>query len=57
MLDLCGFSYAGDIRMRWKMENPNKVKNIVDGQLEHLFEIYAPHLKKLEENNIVTIHD
>ena len=26
---LCNFSYKGDIRMRWKMENPDKVKNIV----------------------------
>lgn len=25
MLDLCAFSYNGDIRMKWKMENPNKV--------------------------------
>ena len=26
---ICNFSYKGDIRMDWKMENPNKVKNIV----------------------------
>lgn len=31
MLTLCNFSYKGDIRMRWKMENPQKVRNIVDG--------------------------
>ena len=30
---LCNFSYKGDIRMRYKMENPDKVKNIVKGQL------------------------
>ena len=26
---LCNFSYKGDIRMRWKFENADKVKNIV----------------------------
>ena len=30
---LCNFSYNGDIRMRWKMENPDKVRNIVAGSL------------------------
>ena len=28
---LTRFSYDGDIRMRYKMENPDKVKNIVQG--------------------------
>lgn len=33
---LCAFSFKGDIRMRYKMENPMKVKNIVSGSLEQL---------------------
>ena len=32
--------------MRWKMENPNKVKNIVIGSLAGLHEIYVPRLQK-----------
>lgn len=28
-MTLCAFSYKGDIRMRFKMENPDKVKNLV----------------------------
>ena len=37
---LCNFSYKGDIRMRWKMENPNKVKNIVEGSYSGLVDLY-----------------
>ena len=29
MTTLVGFSYHGDIRMRMKMENPDKIKNLV----------------------------
>jgi hypothetical protein len=43
-LTLCNFSYKGDIRMRWKMENPDKVKNIVQGSLEGLCHLYSPYL-------------
>ena len=35
-LKLCNFSYKGDIRMRWKMENPGKVRNIVHGSFDGL---------------------
>jgi len=28
---ICQFSYKGDIRMKWRMENPQKVQNLVDG--------------------------
>lgn len=37
---ICGLSYDGDIRMRFKMENPNKVKDIAKGSYEELKEIY-----------------
>jgi len=52
---LCNFSYKGDIRMRWKMENPNKVKNIVLGSLAGLHEIYIPRLQKSEEEGFLKI--
>ena len=38
---LVGLSYLGDLRMRWA-ENPRKIENIVDGQFEHLLDIYRP---------------
>ena len=44
---LCNFSYKGDIRMRWKMENPDKVRNIVIGQFDSLLELYRPLLADL----------
>lgn len=37
---ICGLSYDGDIRMRFKMENPNKVKDIAKGSYDELKEIY-----------------
>ena len=30
-MTLCAFSYNGDVRMRVKMENPDKVRNVVQG--------------------------
>jgi hypothetical protein len=51
---LCSLSYKGDIRMKFKMENPNKVSNIVKGSLDGLNELYIPRLKMLEEIGIVT---
>ena len=52
---LCNFSYKGDIRMRWKMENPDKVKNIVEGSLEGLKELYKPNLLEMESKGILTL--
>lgn len=51
--DLCGFSYKGDIRMKLKLENPNKVKNVVIGSFDSLNELYLPRLKQLEKEGIV----
>lgn len=52
---LCNFSYNGDIRVRWKMENPDKVLNIVKGQYEGLVGIYTDHLRQLESEGILSI--
>ena len=41
--------------MRWKMENPDKVLNIVQGQYEGLVSIYTEQLKQLETAGILTI--
>ena len=38
---ICSLSYDGDIRMRFKMENPNKVIDIAKGSKEELTEIYT----------------
>lgn len=39
LIELCGLSYMGDTRMIFA-ENPNKVKNIVEGSFEVLKDIY-----------------
>ena len=52
---LCQLSYTGDIRMKYKMENPNKVKNIVEGQEDQLVEIYEPFLRELESEGIIRL--
>lgn len=51
-LTLCNFSYKGDIRMRWKMENPDKVKNIVEGSLDGLKDLYKPYFADMESKGI-----
>lgn len=40
---ICELSYKGDIRMRFKMENPDKVRNIVQGSYEGLNQLYGAH--------------
>lgn len=40
--------------MKYKMENPNKVMNIVEGNYEALKEIYTPFLKELEKEEIIS---
>jgi translocator assembly and maintenance protein 41 len=55
-LTLCNFSYKGDIRMRWKMENPDKVKNIVEGSLDGLIELYKPNLLEMENKGILSLN-
>lgn len=41
---IVAFSMKGDIRMKYKMENPNKVNNLVEGSFEKLTELYLPLL-------------
>ena len=53
MLDLgitiCQLSYKGDIRMKLKMENPNKVKNIVIGSFQGLNQLYGEDSNRLKK--------
>lgn len=44
---IAGISYLGDPRMRFYAENPNKVRNIVDGQLANFRRLYAPLVEQL----------
>lgn len=44
---LCSLSYFGDIRMYFRMENPNKVSNIAKGSFDELHEIYSEVNKDL----------
>ena len=62
MIDLattiCQFSYRGDIRMKFKMENPDKVRNIVIGSFEGLKGLYGPgsdRMRRLQDDGVVTV--
>ena len=46
---LVGFSFHGDMRMRWKMENPDKIRNLVQGSMKELSELYLPLLLEMQE--------
>lgn len=56
-LSICSFSYKGDVRMKFKMENPNKVKNIVSGSRDGLDQLYKPRLTELQKMGIVTLNE
>ena len=45
---LVAFSMRGDIRMKYKMENPNKVANLVEGSFLELTDLYLPLLLELQ---------
>ena len=44
---IVGFSMKGDIRMKYKMENPNKIGNLVEGSFKELTDLYLPLLLEL----------
>jgi hypothetical protein len=44
---ICELSYKGDIRMKFKMENPDKVRNIVAGSFQGLNELYGPRSERI----------
>lgn len=49
---ICGLSYTGDIRMRYG-ENPNKVNNIVNNNLQHFIKLYRPIIQQDMFSNII----
>ena len=50
---ICNFSYMGDFRMGIA-ENPNKVKNIVNGSYDELYKIYSrwPFVEKIQGDRV-----
>ncbi|KAG0142202.1 hypothetical protein CROQUDRAFT_662839 [Cronartium quercuum f. sp. fusiforme G11] len=46
---ITGLSYTGDFRMKWG-ENPRKIENIVDRQVEHFRVLYRPLIQALSRN-------
>lgn len=55
LYSICNLSFKKDIRMCYQMENPNKVKNILEGSYEELKGIYDGLNEDfyLEKNNII----
>jgi hypothetical protein len=53
LVTICGLSYKGDIRMRFKMENKDKIANIVEGNKNLLSELYLPILIDMEAEDRV----
>lgn len=57
---ICNLSFKNDIRMYYKMENPNKVKNILEGSYHELKEIYNSindDIYIIKENRIIVNED
>ena len=52
---ICEFSYRGDIRLKYKMENPNKVRNLVEGSRAQLTQLYLPILLEFQEQGHLSI--
>jgi len=52
-LQIASLSYMGDPRMKYNFENPNKVKNIVDNNVDHFHMWYRDTLQSLEEQSIL----
>lgn len=56
-LSITSLSYKGDIRMKFKAENPNKVKNIVEPNFEHFLDYYEPHINQFEKDGVIQYQD
>lgn len=51
---ICSLSYLGDTRMKFA-ENPNKIKNIVNGSYEELLKIYnfnTDYITKIDKDHV-----
>ncbi|CAI2373671.1 unnamed protein product [Moneuplotes crassus] len=48
-LGVTKLSYMGDIRMKFKAENPNKILNIVEPNFEHFLTYYEKHIRDFEK--------
>ena len=55
---IVGLSYKGDIRMQYKMENPDKIINLVKGSMDGLTDLYLPKLLEMQaESNAFRFND
>ena len=57
MMSLCSLSMKGDLRMKSNMENPDKIKNIVEGSIQELGDLYIPLILELEQEKGVIKFD
>ncbi|KAI5797684.1 mitochondrial matrix Mmp37 [Geopyxis carbonaria] len=51
---IAGISYLGDPRMKLFTENPNKVSNIVNNQIQSFRQLYSPSIDKLPNVDYVS---
>ena len=55
---IVGLSFHGDIRMQFKMENPDKIGNLVAGSMDSLTDLYLPKLLEMQaETNTFRFND
>lgn len=52
-ISITKLSYMGDIRMKFKAENPNKILNIVEPNFDHFLDYYKEHIDRFEEDEIL----
>lgn len=52
-LSITQLSYKGDIRMKFKAENPNKVRNIVEPNFDHFLDYYENWINQFEEDKVI----
>ena len=52
LIQISGLSYLGDFRMQVG-EHPDKVQNLVQGDVAGFFDLYQPHLKELRQQGFL----
>ena len=54
---LCKLSFDGDIRIWFKLENPNKIRNLVKGSESLYYELYKEAIQFLKVEQIIIFEE